>query len=414
MAARDNLINFNREIEQAILLNDGSALCGLLAPTNGNTLEAVTEFYRSGGPLPHVPDASWGCLSNLVRAKFLTVGAISIHNWVEASRQHNHGLSLYLDLLSVDTAWSAPVLWQLCEDARVIAWEADRQLGLKIRKPQKMLEVSQLLERALTIIGDKQCFADDASRSTNALIVVNHLLKLYFYINELDKCSGLLDLVRAGEISFDTVSVVQRATFKFYEGRLALYDQRYQEANEALSYALRCIPTSETTQRRRVLLFLIPAKILTGRLPSFNMLNVFQMHWFRPIVLAIRLGDVGMFDSALRKHREFFIRRGLYLTVLKMLPYVYRALIRKVVMLSRCNNIYLADISVALRATQMAVDVDQIQCTLTNLIHQNVIDGYVSSKMGVLHVRSLIHPGKPGVGNRISGKLLASQGLEGR
>lgn len=402
---KDALHSYNVDVESAITRNDGDALCRLLRSTNERTVMAITEFYRSGKPLPDALPAPWHRLPDLVRANFLTAGAIRIQNWDEASRQINHVLRLYLDALSFDSPWSAPLLLQLCEDARVIAQEADKQLGWRFRKPRFMEQVVELLKDALSIVSNDQRSIEHKSRRIATLTVVNQLLKAYFNTNELSQCSSIIDLTQKITFSFEQFPIEQQVVFRFYEGRLALYNGSYSEAVSALSYALARIPVSETIQRRRVLLFLIPAKIMTGLLPSKHTLDVFHMHWFQPIVQAIRSGNVGMFDDALRKHVEFFSHAGIYITVQKMLRYVYRALIRRLIRLCKSNRIFLEDIRYGFRAAETSIDRQQLDCILANLIHQGVIGGYISPKTEALCVKDLVNPVD---GSRIPASSLVS------
>lgn len=389
---KDALHAYNADVESAITRNDGDALCRLLRSTNERTIMAITEFYRSGKPLPEALPPPWHRLPDLVRANFLTAGAIRIQNWDEASRQINHVLRLYLDAFSFDSSWSAPLLLQLCEDARVIAQEADKQLGQRFRKPRFMEQVLELLKDALSIVSNDQRSIEYKSRRIATLTVLNQLLKVYFNTNELSQCSSIVGLTQETTFSFKQFPIEQQVVFKFYEGRLALYNCHYSEAVNSLSDALAHIPVSETTQRRRVLLFLIPAKIMTGLLPSKHTLDVFHMHWFQPIVQAIRSGNVGIFDTALRKHAEFFNHAGIYLTVQKMLRYVYRALIRRLIRFCKSNRIYLYDIRVGLRAAETVTDTQQVDCILANLIHQGIIGGYIAPKLKVLCVTDLVNP----------------------
>lgn len=389
---KEALNAYNVDIELAVKRRDSTSLCRLLRFPDERTIMAITEFYRSGRPLPRTLHAPWHHLPNLVCANFLSTGAVSVHNWVEASRQLNHALRIFLDTLSSDTSWSIPLLVRLCEDARVIAREADRQLVKGSLKPRFIDEVTHLLQRALSIVRDDRRSEADGSKTLATLTVLNQLLKIYFYANDFNPCLSIADSVRNNELAFQNFPIEQRVVFKFYEGRLAFYNNHYSEAIEAFSFAMAHIPPSDIVQRRRVLLFMIPAKIMTGSLPSNNTLQVFQMHWFQPIVQSIRSGDIGMFDSTLRKNTAFFIRSGIYLTVQKMVRLVYRALIRKLMVMVGSNRIMLQYVIAGFKAAETSTDLPQVTCTLDNLIHQGIIDGYIAPKLGVLVIRDFVNP----------------------
>lgn len=140
---------------------------------------------------------------------------------------------------------------------------------------------------------------------------------------------------------------------------------------------------------RHVLLYLIPAKILMGVLPSNAMLERFDMRWFVDISNAIRTGDLHLFDDAVEKYEEFFIRKALWLAVEKMRPLVYRSLIRKVALSMSSTKemqikVPLDFIRIALLMCKKEMQMDEIECIVAKLILNDYIKGHISHKVGYL------------------------------
>jgi len=54
-----------------------------------------------------------------------------------------------------------------------------------------------------------------------------------------------------------------------------------------------------------------------------------QLTHFVELVESIKTGDLGKFNSCLDKSQEIFIRKGIFLLVEKLKPFVYRTLFKK-------------------------------------------------------------------------------------
>lgn len=83
------------------------------------------------------------------------------------------------------------------------------------------------------------------------------------------------------------------------------------------------------SNRRRILPYLIPAKMLRGSFPSPSKILRYGMHWYTPIIRAVCAGDMPAFDRAVSSSDNFFFRKGIYCTLQKLRPLFYRSLIQK-------------------------------------------------------------------------------------
>ncbi len=153
---------------------------------------------------------------------------------------------------------------------------------------------------------------------------------------------------------------------------------------------------SSRGNKRRILEFLIPVKLRLGRFPKRRLLEKYGLLQFATLAGAIQTGDLRVFNEAVREHQEFFVRKGIFLIIDQCKIYVYRNLFRKVHNVhksleadaKKANQVPLASFQTALALSGLAgddaMDIDELECVLANLIFQNFIKGYIAHKQGKL------------------------------
>jgi hypothetical protein len=154
---------------------------------------------------------------------------------------------------------------------------------------------------------------NDRDKRMAALDVVNISIKIYFRLNTLRLCRNLTRTVSSRQFpplgSFPASQVV---TYRFYVGRLAVFDEDYKEAEASLSFALRNCPPSAQRNRERVLKYLVPVQMLLGRLPSAKLLAASggggAVGRYSIFVSAMRHGDVAGFERAMEEGQFAFIQ----------------------------------------------------------------------------------------------------------
>lgn len=93
--------------------------------------------------------------------------------------------------------------------------------------------------------------AGPASKRWGALDVVIQLFKLYFRLNNLKLCKTLTKHVETAHfIPLEQFPMSQQVTYRYYVGRLAMFDGDYARAEAALAFAfLRCTKRSQKNKR---------------------------------------------------------------------------------------------------------------------------------------------------------------------
>ena len=130
----------------------------------------------------------------------------------------------------------------------------------------------------------------------------------------------------------------QVVAYQFYLGRLNVFEEKYVEAESCLDYAFRHCHRSSVGNKRRILQFLVPVKLLHSRFPHDRLLEKYQLPEFRALIHAIKNGDLEKFNENLQQNQRFFIQKGIYLILEKLKIFVYRNLFRKVCVGSMHNN----------------------------------------------------------------------------
>ncbi|KAF9130842.1 COP9 signalosome (CSN) subunit, partial [Mortierella sp. 14UC] len=108
--------------------------------------------------------------------------------------------------------------------------------------------------------------------------------------------------------------------------------------------------------RRLVLHYLIPTRLLHGSLPSSRLLEEFPelSALYRPLALAIKTGNVQLFDEAL-----FLLS-------------------------DKSNKLNIEQFQRALAFVGVHIDEEEVECMLANMIYRGYIRGYLSHEKKVL------------------------------
>lgn len=66
----------------------------------------------------------------------------------------------------------------------------------------------------------------------------------------------------------------EMVTYRYYVGRLNMFEDQYDLAEKNFDYALRHCHRSAVANKKRILNYLVPVKLLRGRLPTSKCKNV--------------------------------------------------------------------------------------------------------------------------------------------
>ncbi|XP_039570028.1 PCI domain-containing protein 2 isoform X2 [Passer montanus] len=197
-------------------------------------------------------------------------------------------------------------------------------------------------------------------------------------INKLHLCKPLIRAIDSSNLK-EEYSMAQRVTYKYYVGRKAMFDSDFKQAEEYLSFAFEHCHRSSQKNKRMILIYLLPVKMLLGHMPTVQLLKKYDLMQFAEVTKSVSEGNLLLLNDALTKHETFFIRCGIFLILEKLKIITYRNLFKKVYLLLKTHQLSLDAFLIALKFMQVDdVDIDEVQCILANLIYLGHIKGYIS------------------------------------
>ncbi|XP_045422630.1 PCI domain-containing protein 2 isoform X5 [Lemur catta] len=299
--------------------------------------------------------------------------AVGNHDFVEAYKCQTVIVQSFLRAFQAhkEENWALPVMYAVALDLRVFANNADQQLVKKGKsKAGDMLEkAAELLMSCFRVCASDTRAGIEDSKKWGMLFLVNQLFKIYFKINKLHLCKPLIRAIDSSNLK-DDYSTAQRVTYKYYVGRKAMFDSDFKQAEEYLSFAFEHCHRLSQKNKRMILIYLLPVKMLLGHMPTIELLKKYHLMQFAEVTKAVSEGNLLLLTEALAKHETFFIRCGIFLILEKLKIITYRNLFKKVYLLLRTHQLSLDAFLVALRLMQVEdVDIDEVQCILANLIY---------------------------------------------
>ncbi|KAL1480023.1 hypothetical protein MTO96_051383 [Rhipicephalus appendiculatus] len=267
--------------------------------------------------------------------------------------------------------WALPIMYTVCLDLRLFASQADMQLSKKSKgKPGETLEkAAEYLMGCFRVCASDNRSSLENSKRQGMLNLVNQLFKIYFKINKLHLCKPLIRAIESSALK-DHFTISQLVTYRYYVGQKAMFDSDFKNAEEYLTFAfLRCDRDS-VHNKRLILTYLIPVKMLLGHMPSEALLRKYDLMQFAEVVSAVTEGNLMRFDKALAANEDFFIKNGIYLILERLKVITYRNLFKKVYLLLKTHQIPMDAFLVALKF--MKVDDGKIKGYIS-LQHQKLV-----------------------------------------
>lgn len=218
------------------------------------------------------------------------------------------------------------------------------------------------------------------------LYLVNQLFKVYFRINKLHLCKPLTRAIENSAFK-DLFPLAQQVTYKYFVGRQAMFDSDYKSADRYLSYAFNHCHKQFPRNKRLILIYLVPVKMLLGYMPKREMLERYDVLQFHELACALKEGNILKFDEVIQRHESFFIEYGIYLIVEKLKSIGYRNLFKRVHLITQTHQLDLQHFLVALEFAGVTdITMDETHCIVANLIYDGRIKGYISHQHNKLVV----------------------------
>ena len=165
-----------------------------------------------------------------------------------------------------------PALHAVCQSTHRAAVAAD--LEAASRDHAKLQSAAALLQESYSrTYNDRKEYRPDApldaegSKKAGVLAIVNELFKIYFRLNTLRLCKNLVKPVEGRKLHLQG-PMGQMVTYRYFTGRLHLFEDNWAAAEESLEYAFSNCHKDAIHNKRCILRYLVPVKFKRGKLPT--------------------------------------------------------------------------------------------------------------------------------------------------
>ncbi|XP_033637275.1 PCI domain-containing protein 2-like [Asterias rubens] len=369
-----------QQLEDAINGRDGATSAELLSFRHPHI--ASPKLHRFENPEGQCEQWFEQPYDEMIAGHLKCIQCVANHDFIEAYAYQSVVVQSFNKIFQShkDDNWALPIMYAVTLDLRLFANNADVQLSKKGKgKPGEKLE-----KAADTLMGCfRICAADsraslDDSKKWGMLYLVNQLFKIYFKTNNLQLCKPLIRAIDSSSFK-DQFSISQRVTYRYYVGRKAMFDSDFKSAEEFLTFAFQRCHRASRQNKRLILIYLLPVKMLLGQMPKISLLKKYDLMQFADVSQAVIEGNLKLLNSAIEAHEIFFAKCGVYLIVDKLKIITYRNLFKRVHMITSSFQLSIEKfVSVLTFLDIEDVDSAEVECILANLIHQGYIKGYIS------------------------------------
>lgn len=372
-----NVANYLQIVDRTWRSANGNLLSGYLSIRHEH---AKQRNFHIDSPENIVGKFLQGPIEELVIFHLKCLYGISLGDFLAAYQSQSCLVQTFIKLLQAqkDENWCLPVMYTVCSDLRLIAQQAEKQRSGVAEKPGEYLEkAAECLLACFRICAADNRTDDRDTKRKGMMGLVNQLFKVYFRINKLHLCKPLIRAIESSPFK-DSFSLSQQITYRYFVGRKAMFDSDYKAADKYLSYAFENCHKMSRKNKRLILIYLVPVKMLLGYIPSRNVLERYDVLEFSGLVDAVCQGNLKIFDEIMEYHESFFIDSGIYLIVDKLKIIAYRNLFKKVYLILNKHQIPVESLQTALEFLNQDVDLDETECIVANLINEGKIKGYIS------------------------------------
>lgn len=366
--------------------------------SDGNTLAQLLSFdyihrnaldheLRMSPVLPqdYVMKSTQSEYAEIMASHLTTLKFLNEREYTKAYTSQAQGMMVFLKILQNETNWLLPALFKLCFNLRVVALNENKEMLKKGIQSDKLEDTARILLKGFSTTYDRQ--SPELTKRKGTLCVINHLFKVYFRINNIRRCVDLIKNVETpGFLPLKKFPVSHVVTYRFFVGRVEMFESRYDTALNHLTFAYEKCPPKFFRNKRLILLYLVPVNLSFGKFPSSKLLEKYKLGPLIPLCRSIKLGDLKSFNKSLKFHADWLIHKGIFLILEKLKLITYRNLFRKIVNTLNTTQVKLSYFVEILQWLGEDTDTAEVECILANLIYSRKIKGYISHSKSCLVV----------------------------
>ncbi|EGT52063.1 hypothetical protein CAEBREN_31878 [Caenorhabditis brenneri] len=282
-----------------------------------------------------------------------------------------------------DENWFLPVFYRLCTDLRWLSKCAETSVSGDDEGDSNANSFFESAAKAITECY-RTCVSDvhaeqGTTKKVAMLNMTNQLFQIYFQINKLNLLKPLIRAIENCGPLYKHFLMADKVAYNYFLGRKAMFDADLNLAEKSLLYAFRNCPAESMSNKRKILIYLIPVKMFLGHMPTASLLHQYKLDEFQEVVAAVKDGNLALLDATLIRNEAFFIQCGIFLMLEKLRMITFRTLFKKVSQIVGTAQIPLEAFQTALRFVGVNdVDMEELECIIANLIASKKIKGYLS------------------------------------
>jgi tetratricopeptide (TPR) repeat protein len=233
------------------------------------------------------------------------------------------------------------------------------------------------------------------SQVVGLYFALNISFKTSFRMNNLQNVTSLLRIANSQFSRLPGIELfpkAQQVEFKYYEGRLYLYEQELQKAEECLEFAFRICDKNNYKNKRILLRYLIPVKAYKGVFPTQKLILKYKLKDLGELIFCLKQGNISGFDRVLTANQNKFIKQGIFIMLEGLKLLAFRNLFKRTAKILEISQVKIASLVTALSVAGVkSISFLEIECILVNLIDKKWLKGYISSGQKTL-VLSRVDP----------------------
>lgn len=369
------------EVSAAWRMRNAHNLSNLLSLRHAHTASSKLHLSDAAGIVEKFLQ-SVSPLDEVVVAHLRVIWALNVPDLSEAYRCQSLVVHAFSRMLVAcrDDNWLLKAMSTVCLDLRLLAIQADKHNSAKgFGKSLEALEkAAECFMACFRVCASDNRASNEETKKWGMMSLVNQLFKVYFRVNKLHLCKPLIRAIESSPLK-NHFAVGQQVTYRYYVGRKAMFDSNYKSAGEYLTYAFERCHKQSKKNKRLILIYLVPIKMILGYMPQRSLLAKYDLLQFWELVQGVQSGDVRRLNVAMQQHQKFFVQCGIYLLLEKLKVIAYRNLFKKVYLLQKTHQISMEALLCALQMMDIEdIDLSETQCIVANLIYEGKIKGYIS------------------------------------
>ncbi|KAG2220962.1 hypothetical protein INT45_006495 [Circinella minor] len=296
---------------------------------------------------------------------------------------------------SADSNYLLPFIKNLSTTLVVFAFHVDKMENLTIKK-MKANGAARLLSKVFNImLADRSPLQE--SKRLGIIHITNLAFKIYTKLDITNLCSTFINNLKTGGVELIDFPISQQVTHRYYLGRFSFYKQQLIVAENHFQFAFQHCPIHSWHNKRLILKFLIPTRIIMGKLPSMELLEKYNLkNPYAYLKQTIKRGDIRQFNIIMDQNYHFFTCTWSYLLLKARCPILlWRSCLRRIQSEEdRIMSFKICFDGLLAAGEQNDLDFYDTENILVSLISQGYLRGYLHHQLQQV-VLSKVNPFPP-------------------